>query len=68
MRTSFTYSQLETLETAFSEHNHVCAVRAECLAGRFLLPAECVVSWFSNRREQKRKAMKRKLSRETSTL
>ena len=42
MRTSFTYSQLQTLEETFSEQSRISRLHAEQIAGKFELPVECI--------------------------
>ena len=63
MRTSFSYSQLETLERAFKEHSYISQSYAECLAGQFQLPVECVTSWYSNKRDLERRREERRAKR-----
>ena len=64
MRTSFTYSQLQTLEETFSEQSRISRLHAEQIAGKFELPVECITSWFSNRRDLQRKRDERRLKLE----
>ena len=61
MRTSFTYSQLQTLEEIFSEQSRISRLYAEQIAEKFKLPVECITSWFSNRRDLQRKRDQRKV-------
>ena len=64
MRTSFTYSQLQTLEETFSEQSRISRLHAEQIAGKFDLPVECITTWFSNRRDLQRKRDERRLKLE----
>ena len=61
MRTSFTYSQLQTLEETFSEQSRISRLHGHQIANQFELPFECITSWFSNRRDLQRKRDQRKL-------
>ena len=61
MRTSFTYSQLQTLEETFSEQSRISRLHGHQIANQFELPVECITSWFSNRRDLQRKRDQRKL-------
>ena len=62
MRTSFTYSQLQTLEETFSTQNQISRLHGHQIAGQFELPVECITSWFSNRRHLKKKRDQRRLA------
>ena len=60
MRTSFTYSQLQTLEETFSAQNQISQLHAHQVAGQFELPVQSITSWFSNRRYLKKKRDQRR--------
>ena len=55
MRTSFSFSQLETLEAAFEQDPHLDVMRAESLAVLLDMPVESIVSWFAARVELQKK-------------
>ena len=61
MRTSFTFSQLQTLEETYSAHDQINRSDANKIAREFGLPVECIASWFSNRRDLQRKRDQRRL-------
>ena len=59
MRTSFTYSQLETLEETYKSYPQISRLDAAEIARRFGIPVDGVTTWFSNRRAKQRKDKQR---------
>ena len=62
MRTSFTYTQLQTLEETFTAQNQISRLHSHQIAEQFRLPVECITSWFKNRRHLQKKRDQRKMT------
>ena len=65
LRSSFSFSQIEVLESTFALKPYMTTEESERLANLFKLPIECIVGWFSNRRDLKRKREERRRGRES---
>ena len=59
LRTSFSFSQLETLESAFTKSLDRGEMRTGPLAATLDVPVESVVSWFASRLELQEKRQQR---------